>query len=194
MALPVILAKPVNCFVQNVPDLLPEAGAVFLTWRLQGSLPNGFAGCLPLRTNLLANEEFRWLDRMLDRATCGPVWLQDPRIAGCVVGRLARGQSDFRQYDLHAFVVMANHLHMLLTPRVPMRTLTDGLKGVIARMANRMLGRRGERFWDDESFGHWARDGAQFTRIKNYIERNPVRAGLVSKPEDWPWSSAYRTS
>jgi hypothetical protein len=37
---------------------------------------------------------------------------------------------------------------------------------------------------------HWVRSSAEFDRIQSYIERNPVSAQLVSKPEAWPWSSA----
>jgi alkanesulfonate monooxygenase SsuD/methylene tetrahydromethanopterin reductase-like flavin-dependent oxidoreductase (luciferase family) len=50
----------------------------------------------------------------------------------------------------------------------------------------------GERFWQDESFDHWVRDPAEWQKIRAYIERNPVSAGLVAKPEEWPWSSASR--
>jgi putative transposase len=189
---PDIIAKPQTCIAKDVANCTPAARTIFLTWRLHGSLPNGFAGCLPPRARLLDREEFRYVDRILDRAECGPKWLQDARIASCIVNRLNRGQAAFRHYDLHAYVIMANHMHMLLTPHVPMRTLSDGLKCAIARMANRMLGRRGERFWEDDSFCNWLGDSSQFTRVKNYIERNPIHAGLVAKPEDWPWSSARR--
>jgi putative transposase len=131
---------------------------------------------------------------MLDQETCGPLWLKDPRIAHTVVELLNRGHFKLRQYDLHAYVIMSNHVHMLLTPQVAMRTLSDGLKGAIARIANRMLGRRGEHFWQDESFTHRATSDSQFERFKGYIEANPVHAGLVSRPEDWVWSSAHHKS
>ena len=40
------------------------------------------------------------------------------------------------------------------------------------------------------SFDHWCRDKDEFSRIVKYIENNPVKAGLVKRPEEWPWSSA----
>jgi len=86
---------------------------------------------------------------------------------------------------------MANHVHALLTPKIEVRRLMNGLKGATARAANAILNRTGKRFWQDESFDHWVRNEAQFVRMKNYIERNPVAAGLVARPEDWPWSSAW---
>jgi putative transposase len=173
---------------------IADPGAVFLTWRLHGSLPTGFLGYLSSKDGSWGAEDFCCLDRMLDRETCGPVWLKDPRIAHMLVQLLNRGHFQLRQYDLHAYVIMSNHVHMLLTPRVAMRTLSDGLKGAIARMANRMLGRRGEHFWQDESFAHRATSDSQFERLKSYIEANPVHAGLVGRPEDWIWSSAHHKS
>jgi hypothetical protein len=53
-----------------------------------------------------------------------------------------------------------------------------------------VLGRSGEPFWQKESYDHWVRDRAEFERIRDYIEANPVKAGLVATPQDFPWSSA----
>jgi putative DNA methylase len=73
---------------------------------------------------------------------------------------------------------------------VLLSTITKSLKGYTAREANRRLGRTGEQFWQQESFDHWPRDEGEFLRIIEYIENNPVKAGLVQRPEDWLWSSA----
>jgi putative transposase len=45
-------------------------------------------------------------------------------------------------------------------------------------------------FWQDEFFDHWIRDQQDFERIVQYVEWNPVAAGLVECAEQWPWSSA----
>ena len=79
---------------------------------------------------------------------------------------------------------MPNHVHVLLDPAISLERITNSLKGVTAREANRILGRTGEHFWQDESFDHWIRNGAEFDRVRLYIERNPVTAGLVKNPED----------
>lgn len=63
------------------------------------------------------------------------------------------------------------------------------LKGITAKRANQMLGRKG-RFWQEESYDHRVRNDLEFERIRRYIEENPVRAGLVREPADFPWSSA----
>jgi hypothetical protein len=66
------------------------------------------------------------------------------------------------------------------------------LKGCTAREANLVLGRTGQPFWQAESYDHWVRDENQFERIVAYIENNPVKAGFVTRPEDYPWSSAAK--
>ena len=93
-------------------------------------------------------------------------------------------------YQLGPFVVMANHVHVLLLPLVPPSRLLKSLKGSTAREANRLLGRTGEPFWQRESYDHWVRDEAEWNRIAAYIENNPVKAGLVARAEEYPWSSA----
>jgi hypothetical protein len=60
------------------------------------------------------------------------------------------------------------------------------VKGFSARECNKILGRAGEPFWQSESFDHWIRDQAEFERVRLYIENNPVRAGLVVRPRDYP--------
>lgn len=136
-------------------------------------------------------KQFLEADRRLDAAATGPRWLSDPEIAGYVVDSLIRG-AELGHYFLRAYVVMPNHVHVLLDPLAPLRRITGGIKGVSARDANGALGRTEKPFWQDESFDHWIRNGAQFERVRRYIERNPVKAGLVARPEDWEWSSAYR--
>ncbi len=182
----------VEHYRRNLPHCLPEGPPIFLTWRLFGSLPASFFSRLHEIKKFSASEEFRRADERLDRAEAGPVWLKDPRIAGCVLEVLAHGDSGLHHYTLHAFVVMSNHVHVLLTPNVPVRRLTNSLKGATARAANKILQRGGQHFWQDESFDHWCRSLAEFARIREYIERNPVAAGLVANPSDWIWSSAHR--
>jgi putative transposase len=98
---------------------------------------------------------------------------------------------ELRRFDLQAYSVMANHIHVLFTPFAQMRIVTRELKGASARTLNAILNRTGQ-FWQAESFDHWVRNEGQFVRVKKYIEHNPVKAGLVSKIEDWPWSSASK--
>ena len=131
-----------------------------------------------------------WIDRCLDRAVNGPLYLRQPAIARIVVDSLHRG-THLGHYDRGAFVVMANHVHALLLPKVDPSRLLQSMKGFTAREANRILGRTGEPFWQAESYDHWVRDEREYPRIVAYIENNPVKAGLVQRPEDYYfWSSA----
>jgi len=176
--------------VRHLPHWNPGKRAIFITWRLYGSLPGSVIAKLRRQRGTSAGKEFVMADRALDNSRTGPFWLSDPRIAQCVVAALRRGEQELNQYTLRAFAVMPNHVHVLLDPSISLDRILNGLKGVTAREANRILARAGEHFWQDESFDHWIRNGTEFERVRMYIERNPVTARLVKNPEDWPWSSA----
>jgi putative transposase len=105
---------------------------------------------------------------------------------------LIQGATGWRLYDLSAWVLMPNHVHVLLTPRVPLPQALMILKSASARRANQILGRSGKPFWQDESYDHWVRSQAEEGRIIRYIEYNPVKAGWVELPEKWKWSNAAR--
>lgn len=128
------------------------------------------------------------MDRLLDRARCGPTFLKQPVIAGFVIQSLQYG-SAIEHYDLHSWVIMPNHVHLLLTPHAKASRLLNSLKSATAKRANLELRRTGQPFWQDESYDHLVRDDAEFGRIRKYIENNPVVAGLVGTPEQYPWSS-----
>ncbi len=133
---------------------------------------------------------FARVDSILDRATSGPLWLKINEIASLVQDALLKRYAHL--YTLWAYVVMANHVHVFLKPKAhaTIEQTTRYVKGSTARQANLLLGRTGEKFWQDESFDHWCRDKDEFFRIVKYIENNPVKAGLVKEAEDWLWSSA----
>jgi putative transposase len=182
---------------RNLPHWHPEGKSIFITWRLYGSLPltllkktrTARNGCATNAPQESPGRKFRQLDAALDSAKSGPLWLADPEIAAYAEYPIVRG-AEIGRYLLHAYVIMPNHVHILLEPRLPLAKITGVIKGVAARDANATLGRSGKPFWQDESFDHWVRNSAEFARICHYIEWNPVHAGLVSRPEAWKWSSA----
>ena len=130
------------------------------------------------------------MDLLLAEARTGPVHLLRPEIARQVADAIRYHAHALGHYHLHSYVVMPNHVHMLVTPSVPASVLTHSLKRFTAREANRKLGLTGKPFWQDESYDHLVRDEAEFQRIARYIEWNPVKGGLVAAPEEFPWSSA----
>ena len=129
-------------------------------------------------------------DRALDRHSSGPTWLRHPPIADLVARAIRIADEERQFYELRAWVVMPNHVHLLILPQVPVAVLRRWLKGSTAREANRILGRTGQPFWQDESYDHYLRQRSQIDRTVTYIEQNPVSAGLVGSAERWLWSSA----
>jgi putative transposase len=171
------------------PDPADET-FLFVTWRLAGSTPKIRLAERRTLTPHSPGRAFAALDREADKAAFGPVWLRDARITAVVADALHYGEAERHFYVLRAWVLMPNHVHLLLQPKTALPVITRWLKGSTARKANLILGRTGEVFWQDESFDHRVRDEAELDRLVRYVERNPVSAGLVVNPRDWPWSSA----
>ncbi|HEY2460387.1 MAG TPA: transposase [Candidatus Acidoferrum sp.] len=136
-------------------------------------------------------KRFAEFEKHLDAGNFGPVWLEDGRIAEIVAKKISKIEIDGNG-KVHAFAVMPNHVHLLLEPRIELSRIMKMVKGSTARSANKILERSGKYFWQDESFDHWIRNSAEFERVKMYVERNPVKAGLVKRAEEWKWCSAYR--
>jgi REP-associated tyrosine transposase len=184
---------------RNLPHWHPEGKTIFITWRLYGSLPASLlkkirtvpksSATNPSEPEDFPGQHFRQLDAALDAAKRGPFWLADPEFADYAEYPILHG-ADLGRFLLHAYVIMPNHVHILLDPFVPLAKISGPLKGVAACDINSRLARTGKPLWQDESFDHWVRNPAEFERIRQYIEWNPVVAGLVARPEDWKWSSA----
>jgi REP element-mobilizing transposase RayT len=172
---------------RRLPHVYDPERSVFLTWRLHDSLPPHRA--FPAGA-LNSGEAFAAMDRLLHEARDGPFYLRQPAVADMIVEAIQYNASILGHYALHAFVVMPNHVHLLATPAVALPKLTKSLKGITARRANAMLALTGSPFWQDESYDRLVRAEREFERIRNYIEGNPVRAGLVRDASEYRWSSA----
>ena len=172
---------------RRLPHISETTRAVFLTWRLSDSLPANRA--FP-PGSLTSGQAFAAMDRLLDNLRSGPTYLRQPALANMLVEAIQYNAETLRHYVLHAFVVMPNHVHLLITPAVPLPMLTKSLKGITAKRANAVLGLTGIPFWQDETYDHVVRNEREFERIRNYIEGNPVRAGLVKDTSAYRWSSA----
>jgi REP element-mobilizing transposase RayT len=173
---------------RHLPHEHFEGRDIFLTWHLHGSIPHNR---YPPPSAITAGQAFVWMDRFLDQARSGPTWLKREEIALLVVDSLHYAEAKLRHFDLHAHVVMANHVHILVTPLVEPRKFMQSVKGYTAREANKLLGRTGEPFWQSESYDHWIRNTREFENVRRYIEDNPVKAGIVLRAEDYRWSSAH---
>ena len=94
---------------------------------------------------------------------------------------------------IHAVVIMPDHVHLLLTPLRNLQgdlyslvEILQGIKSASAHGLNRVLQRSGP-VWQEESFDHVLRSGESFEEKVEYIRQNPVRRGLVNRPEDYRW-------
>jgi putative transposase len=147
------------------------------------------------RKRLFARRE-SWLDRK-------PAvrHLADPALAAQVQQALYYFAEE--RYELLAYVVMPSHIHWVFRPRhdwvrklpvdsrrSPRERIMHSLKRYSAEACNRLLGRTGP-FWQDESYDHVVRDEEELLRIVEYIEDNPVKAGLTERRAAWRYSSAY---
>ena len=217
------------------PHYQPLGGTLFVTFRLVGSIPKSVVREYEAKKHWLEDQlrcaqdsvhnddtpEFRnWLARVenfnrcwfmkfediLHRADCGPMWLQDERLAERVAESLHR--VDGINYRLDAYSIMSNHVHTvfkLLLPKefllnIPeensptsLRSDYPGLSGIMhsikgrsARECNLLLSRTGE-FWEHESFDHVIRPG-KFGKTIRYVLNNPVKARLVGDWRHWRWN------
>jgi putative transposase len=94
-------------------------------------------------------------------------------------------------YRLHEFVLMPNHLHILLTPG-PTTTLEKAMQLIKGGSSYEIHKRRGNRteIWQGGFHEQTIRNERDLQNKVEYIRANPVVAKLVSRPEQWPHSSA----
>jgi putative transposase len=168
---------------RRLPHIFDEGSTLFITWHLAGSLPRER---YPPPGKMNSGAAFVWMDRYLDTSQEGPQWLVREEIAKIVEDVLHR-----QDCDLHGYVIMPNHVHVLLAPKISPSRLMQSIKGTSAREANKLLGISGKPFWQHESYDHLVRTAEEFRKILKYIENNPVKAGLAATPETYRWSSAW---
>ena len=165
------------------PHQYPEGKWLFVTCHLHGSLPQAK---YPPPGKLSAGAAFVWIDRYLDTTRTGPSFCSGPDRWRDGLESLHRGVL-LGQYALGAYVVMSNHLHMLLLPKISPSRLHAVAEGSHSQAGKPHLGANRGKFWQAESYDHWVRDQIEWNRIAAYIEDNPVKAGLVGPaPASFP--------
>lgn len=108
--------------------------------------------------------------------------MKDPRIAAVVTNALSYFDDD--RYRLSAWVVMPNHVHVVLqTPR-RLGAIIHSWKSYSSKEANRILKREG-KFWQDDYFDRMIRSPEDLQRTIKYVLENPIKAGL----KNWRWLS-----
>jgi putative DNA methylase len=211
----------------NLPHWYKPGYAHFITYRVVDSLPANLRRQLsaereqllkaPLAEGSSADEQrlkihkqmFAKYDAILDRPS-GWQPLSNSAAAASIRENLYHHHQS--KYELIAFCVMSNHVHVVLQPfqsaLAPcassqpaigeesadgthvLSEIMHSLKSFTANKINGLLHRSGP-FWQRESYDHWIRDAEELERVVAYVIGNPVKAGLCQHPQDWPCSSAH---
>ena len=126
----------------------------------------------------------------------GSCILRDEEIAGIVVD--AWKYFDGERYDLLAYVVMPNHVHVMIKTYVgfSLPNVVHSWKSFTGHEIGKILRGRGESerdargpIWQKDYFDRFIRDEEHFVQAVEYIHENPVKAGLCGDASQWPWSS-----
>jgi putative transposase len=166
----------------------------FVTFRLADSVPKPLLSqWKEEHRHLLPHQQrinlWRRIEAYAD-AGAGACWLRRVDAAQCLISHLVGKHES--ELDLKAWVIMPNHVHMLvgIPDGCSLPILMKSIKGASARDINLLVGRRG-RLWHREYFDRFIRDEQHYANTAAYIENNPVKARLAKAPEEWPFSSAY---
>ncbi|MEM9480771.1 MAG: transposase [Verrucomicrobiota bacterium] len=156
-----------------------------ITFRLADSLPKHVVD-----EYLEADDEtkkMRIIERGLDQGA-GNCWLGDSVIAKTVEDAFLF--FDETRYRLLAWVVMRNHVHVVVEQfqGYPLGDVVKSWKNFTARKANKQLNRIGA-FWAEDYYDRYIRNVEHLDSVIAYIHENPQKSGLCASAEDWRWSS-----
>ncbi|MBC7796276.1 MAG: transposase [Pyrinomonadaceae bacterium] len=178
-----------------LPHYDPGSATQFITCRLFDSLPQKVLERFRMELETKQAEDIDrevmiLIEKFLDSGY-GECFLKERRIAEIVRDSLQK--FDGERYKLISWIIMPNHIHLLLKPLNgwELSKILQSFKSFTAQEANKFLNRSG-KFWMREYFDRYIRDYEHFEKVFRYIENNPVKAGFCENPEDWEFSSAYQ--
>ena len=165
-----------------------------ITFRLADALPAQVVQ--RLRASAADDARFRASLEDYLNAGHGACLLRHPAHARSVEDALLH--FDGQRYRLLAWVVMPNHVHVLIETRPghPLDAVVHSWKSVTAHAILKTLATAGETptlpaLWQREYFDRFIRDERHLQAVIDYIDNNPVKAGLVAHAGDWPFGSAW---
>jgi REP element-mobilizing transposase RayT len=164
-----------------LPHLDAEQRTQFITFRTFGSLPFNVYDAIQESLKDETHQKFDF-DDFLDTSQSG-LLLKDPAAARLVVESIHIG-AELGQYELNAWAVMSNHVHLLLTPSSPhtLPRIMQSMKSNTSKRISKLLNIEGS-IWAPDYFDRYIRDERHFMACALYIENNPLKAGLGSRYE-----------
>ena len=204
-------------YEQVLPHIQPIGATFFVTFFLRDALPKAFLekikqeydGKVEIikfssalnKDDLIYIEQkiyFKKLDDALDKTANNVYHLKNSEIAQLIAHKIE--EFDNQYYHLLAYSIMPNHVHLVvdfsiqIKPDLPyednykqLYEVMKLIKGNTGYYANKILNKTGS-FWQKESYDHYVRNQKELANIVFYTLNNPVKAGLVEKIEDWPYS------
>lgn len=192
---------------RNLPHWQPKGAEFFITFRLAGSLPKSVINHLKekyiqlkklksneLSANQVSNFEakiFASYDESLEKELTGPTWLSNEKIAKVVAEALHF--YDQSRYDLYAYTIMSNHVHLVFRHiekydvDLPVTSIMKQIKSYTAKEGNKLLDRKGA-FWQSESYDRVIREEQELENTIKYTLYNPVKAELIEEWKQWPFT------
>lgn len=184
--------EPVTISQRNLPHWEQEGATYFITFRQADALPADKRRQIqaeraswmqlnppPWSSETLAEYHERFSERLegLLDAGYGSCVLRDPAASKIVADALQHFAGE--RYELGAWVVMSNHVHVIVRPLPghPLATITHSWKSFTANQLNRLTGSTGP-FWQEESYDRIIRNADEYRRIERYILENPQKAGI----------------
>jgi len=189
-----------------MPHYQPENGVLFITFRLNNSLPADFIAKLneykleissktkqgSYYQNVIRKRVFDFYDTLLTEYRKDTDYLTNPGVAEIIMNTLQKFDKDL--YDLFCFTIMPNHVHILLRLKEreegeyhQLSFIVKKIKSITTHDINLLLKKTGST-WQREYYDYCARSGKEAMNIANYILMNPVKAKLVNEPEEWKYS------
>ena len=193
---------------RNLPHYQPQNGVFFITARLDGSLPkikiqqfieerqeeedkfrqSGLSEeDIKEQIEFIFDKYFKKFDALLDGNSEGPHHFKNPQIAEIWEDALAF--FDGERYKLICSTIMSNHDHFIFFKLDrSLSRMMHSLKSFTGLKANKILGKTGQRFWQEESYDRAIRDRQELQFRIHYVLNNPVEVGLVEHWRDWEYN------
>ena len=189
--------KDINDHCRKYLPHIENKSVQMITFRLADSVPGDvieqWKSIAKDDWEKLNKKEYRRLLILIDKyedAGIGECLMRDDRVAEIIKHTLL--YSDKKMYELICWCIMPNHVHVLLKmlPDYSLSEILFSWRSYSSHAINKHLNRIGN-VWMREYFDRYIRNQEHFKKAYNYILNNPLKAGLVSDPYKWRWSSIF---